>query len=88
MPIIEAQSVGRVVITSKLEPMKSVAGNGALLVDPNNIKEISNAIKLVFKNKNIRNSLIKKGFKNIKRYKKELILSKHLKIYNEILDSL
>ena len=34
MPILEAQSVGRPLITSKIEPMKSVAGDAAIFVNP------------------------------------------------------
>ena len=40
MPIIEGQSVGRVVVTSNLSPMKEIAGNSAILVDPKNIESI------------------------------------------------
>tara|TARA_A100001015_G_scaffold272000_1_gene326156 strand:+ start:4167 stop:5189 length:1023 start_codon:yes stop_codon:yes gene_type:complete len=88
MPIIEAQSIGRPVITSKFEPMKSVAGNGALYVNPNSIKEISNGVKLVLKNKKLRNSIIKKGFINIKKYKPEVILNKHYRVYEDVLNNL
>lgn len=42
MPIIEGQAVGRVVFTSDLEPMKEVAGDAALLVDPYSIEIIRN----------------------------------------------
>ena len=34
MPILEAQTVGRPVITSNLEPMTDVGGKGALYVNP------------------------------------------------------
>lgn len=88
MPILEAQSIGRSVITSKLEPMRSVAGGGALLVNPRNIKEISYAIKRLINNQNLRNSLIRKGFHNVKQYRKEIILKKHLNVYNKALNNL
>ena len=88
MPILEAQSIGRSVITSKLEPMRSVAGGGALLVNPRNVKEISYAIKRLINNQNLRNSLIRKGFHNVKQYRKEIILKKHLNVYNKALNNL
>ena len=88
MPIIEAQSIGRAVITSKIEPMKSVAGNGAIFVNPRKISEISKAVKIIINSYRLRNSLIKKGFDNIKRFKKEVILKKHLKVYNDVINSL
>ena len=85
MPILEAQTVGRVVITSNLEPMKSVGGNGALYVNPYSVKNINNAIKKVVDNKSLRNKLIQNGFKNIKRFNKRKILKKHLDCYYNIL---
>ena len=88
MPILEAQSIGRSVITSKLEPMRSVAGSAALLVNPRKVKEISYALKRLINNQSLRNSLIRKGFSNIKQYKKEIILEKHLKVYNTVLKDL
>tara|TARA_B100000787_G_scaffold3888_1_gene2945 strand:+ start:657 stop:1670 length:1014 start_codon:yes stop_codon:yes gene_type:complete len=86
MPILEAQTVGRVVITSNLEPMISVGGNGALYVNPYNVKNINNVIKKVINNKNLRNKLIQNGFKNIKRFNKREILKKHLNCYYNILN--
>ena len=83
VPILEAQSIGRSVITSKFEPMKSVAGNAAIFVNPKKISEISKAIKKITNNYRLRSSLIKKGFKNIKRFKKEVILKQYLKVYNQ-----
>ena len=88
MPILEAQSIGRPVITSKFEPMKTVAGNAALFVNPKKISEISDSLDRLLKNQNLRNSLVKKGFDNIKRYKKEVILKKHLKVYNKVINDL
>ena len=88
MPILEAQSIGRPIITSKFEPMKTVAGNAALFVNPKKISEISDSLDRLLKNQNLRNSLVKKGFDNIKRYKKEVILKKHLKVYNKVINDL
>ncbi len=88
VPILEAQTVGRPVITSKFEPMKFVAGNGAIFVDPQKISQISTAIKNIINKQKYRNFLIKRGFDNIKRFKREVILKKHLKVYNEIINNL
>ena len=87
MPIIEAQEVGRPVITSNIDPMNYVGGNGALYVDPNNIKSIKSGInKIIFKKK-IRVKLINNGFKNAKRFSKQKALEKHLFCYHNILNN-
>jgi len=85
MPILEAQTVGRVVVTSNLEPMTSVGGNGALYVNPNNVKNMNITVKKVIDNKSLRKKLIQNGFKNTKRFNKEEILKKHLDCYLNIL---
>ena len=88
VPILEAQSVGRPVITSKFQPMRNVAGNAAIFVNPVKISEISKAVKVIINNQKLRKSLIQKGFNNIKRFKKEIILKEHLKVYNKIINNL
>lgn len=85
MPILEAQTVGRPVITSNLQPMTHVGGKGALYVNPNKIEELRNAVKKLIDNESLRNKLVKHGFENIKRFNKEEILKKHLSSYNTIL---
>ncbi|MCZ6619167.1 MAG: glycosyltransferase family 1 protein [Gammaproteobacteria bacterium] len=45
LPITEALSFGKPVITSNISAMPEVAGNAALLVDPYSVDEIANAIR-------------------------------------------
>ena len=68
MPIIEAQMVGLPVITSDVDPMREVAGDGALLCDPLNSNSIRASIEEVIGNPQKREELIQKGFSNCKRY--------------------
>jgi glycosyltransferase involved in cell wall biosynthesis len=84
IPILEANATGRVVITSNISPMKDVAGNAALLVDPYNITEIHEGILNLIKNQELRNSLINNGIENIKKYSIDLISEKYLDLYNKI----
>ena len=58
LPIIEAQAVGRSVITSNVASMPEVAGNGALLVDPFSVEEIRNGILKIINDSELRESLI------------------------------
>ena len=87
MPILEAQTVGRPVITSDLEPMNDVGGNGALYVNPRSTKSIRSGVIKVIRNKFFRDKLINNGFKNIKRFNKNIILKKHLDCYYDILNN-
>ena len=75
MPILEAQAVGRPVITSNLDPMNFVGGNAALYVNPRSVKSIKNGIIKLISNKHLRDKLTKNSFKNIK----DLIKTKYYK---------
>jgi glycosyltransferase involved in cell wall biosynthesis len=81
MPILEAQSTGRVVITSNISSMPEVAGLGAHLVDPMDVTSIRNGIVKLINNSTYRNELIANGYENIKRYNPDLIASMYEDIY-------
>ena len=83
LPIIEAQAAGRPLITSNISPLKDIAGDGAYLVDPNNVKEIRNSIKKVIDDDNLRNKLIERGLKNVQRYSPINVTEKYFNIYKE-----
>ena len=61
VPIIEAFACGTPVITSDVTAMPEVADTAALLVNPNKVDEISNAMQQLFNNKELQETLIKKG---------------------------
>lgn len=67
-PILEGQACGTPVITSNISSMPELAGEAAILIDPYNVDEIANAILKIKENCVLRQSLIRKGFDNIKRF--------------------
>lgn len=84
VPIIEAQAIGRIVITSNLEPMNVVAGDGAVLVDPYDIDSIKESVVKVISNEEFRDEIISKGLENSKKYTVESVSSKYMELYNKI----
>ena len=84
LPVIEAQKAGRPVITSNLSPMKEVAGEGALLVDPYDIQSIRNGITQVLQDAGVRENLILKGFKNVEAYLPEMIAGQFSRQYQKL----
>lgn len=86
MPIIEANAVGRPVITSNICSMPEVAGNAACIVDPFDISSIRTGILKIINEPEYREDLIKKGYKNVERFKAEKIAGDYVKIYQEMLD--
>jgi glycosyltransferase involved in cell wall biosynthesis len=87
MPILEAQAVGRAVISSNLFSMPEVAGDSAVLVDPFNTGEIRTAILKIISDDTFREDRIRKGFENIKRFDPELIANQYFQLYEMIYKS-
>ena len=85
MPILEAQSVGRVVITSNVSAMPEVAGDSAVLVGPLSINDIRAAIERVLADDDYRNTLIEKGLQNIKRFNAATVAQQYAALYEKIL---
>lgn len=86
LPILEAQATGRVVITSDLSPMNEVCGNGALLVDPQNVGAIREKIIEVIQNSELRSAIILNGFENLKRFNSKNIANQYATLYKKILN--
>jgi glycosyltransferase involved in cell wall biosynthesis len=67
-PVLEAQEAGVPVVCSKSSSLPEVAGDGALLVDPLDVKAIAAALKLAMYDDGCRLSLVTMGHGNIKRF--------------------
>jgi glycosyltransferase involved in cell wall biosynthesis len=85
LPIIEAQATGRPVLTSQLEPMISVSGGAACLVDPFNTESIRSGIQKIISDKPYRHELIERGFKNVERFQLKQVALQYRDLYAEII---
>jgi glycosyltransferase involved in cell wall biosynthesis len=86
MPIIEANSVGRVVITSSVSSMPEIAGDSAHFVDPLDVSSIKAGILCVIENTQYRDTLITNGFKNAKRFDAVAIAEAYTALYKTLTD--
>lgn len=68
LPVIEAMSCGTAVITSNTTSLPEIAGNAAILVNPESIDEISAAIQNLYFNQDLRSKLIEKGLTQAQKY--------------------
>ncbi|HZE85853.1 MAG TPA: glycosyltransferase family 1 protein, partial [Puia sp.] len=84
MPILEAQAVGRPVITSNILSMPEVAGDAACLVDPFDVSAIREGILKIIQDGSYRDELIRKGQTNIRRFDPEKIALQYLDLYKKI----
>lgn len=85
LPIIEAQAVGKPVVTSDRSPMKEVAGGGAILVDPDDVETIRNGILTILNDDNERERIVEVGSKNVERFDATAIAREYEELYREVL---
>ncbi len=81
LPIIEANAIGRPVITSNIPPMSEVAGDAACLVDPFDVDSIRAGILKVIQDEEYREQLIQNGLKNVLKFRPEIIASQYVELY-------
>ena len=84
MPIVEAQRIGRAVVTSSISSMPEVAGSGACLVDPFSVVSIQEGILKVIQDDLFRERVIADGFVNARRFDADEIATQYLKIYKTL----
>ncbi|HRJ41062.1 MAG: glycosyltransferase family 4 protein [Caldilineaceae bacterium] len=68
LPVLEAQQMGVAVMTSNNSSLPEVAGDAALLVDPNDTEAIADAMLRLSRDESLRQELIAKGYENVKRF--------------------
>lgn len=68
IPILEAYQCGTCVITSNVTSMPEVAGEGALLVDPFSVDQITEAMNRLLENQELRNTLIDKSKEQLAKF--------------------
>ena len=82
MPIVEAQSAGKPVITTNSEPMSWVAGGAALLLnDPMDVEEYEKCMMALVENEQLREILVAKGFENLKRFSLDEVKRQYMQVY-------
>ena len=85
MPIVEANAIGRPVITSNTTSMPEIARDAALLVDPYDITAIREGFINLIENSKLREILIKNGFQNHRRFQPNLLSQQYAELYLNIL---
>jgi len=84
IPLLEAFNCGVPVVGSSMSSIPEIAGNGAILCDPENPAEIAEAIASALNNERKRFELIRNGLERAKAFSWEQSARQLLKIYQEI----
>lgn len=85
LPITEAFAAGTPVITSNCTSMPEIAGNGAILVDPNSISEITTAMVEIIDQSYLRDKLIAAGKERVPRFDWAKVAFETNKVYRSLL---
>ena len=83
LPILEAMACGCPVICSNTASMPEVAGDAAILINPVKKDELAHAIETIVHNTEIRNSFVKKGFKQAAGFTWNNTAKKTLDVFKE-----
>src|SRR5688572_24832809 len=86
LPIIEAQALRKPVITSDRSPMKEVAGDAAILVDPDDVESIRKGIVTLINDEAVRRRIVQDGAENAKRFEAAAITKVYVAYYRAILE--
>ncbi len=84
LPPLEAMACGCPVITSNTSSLPEVIGDAGIMVDPNDIDGLSNAMYEVLINDGLRQDMIKKGLKRAKLFSWVRTAKETYDIYKEI----
>lgn len=84
VPILEANSIGRPVVTSDITSMPEVAGTGAALVNPYDVNSIRASLVKIRDDEAYREGLILSGRENLRRFSPEVIAQKYLDLYTSV----
>jgi len=84
MIVIEANAVGRPIITSNVCSIPEVANDAALLVNPADYKMVRKGILEILDDETLKNRLVTNGFENIKRFQETEIVSQYADLYKQI----
>lgn len=81
LPIVEAMACGVPVITSSVSSMPEVGGDAPEYVNPESVIDIENKLKLVWNDQKKRESMIKEGFLQAKKFTWEKSTEKTVEVY-------
>ncbi|MEM1220860.1 MAG: glycosyltransferase, partial [Bacteroidota bacterium] len=85
LPILEAQAVGRPVITSNRSSMPEVAGLGACLVNPSQVEDIRSAVERITQDAIYCKQLVESGYQNVQTYSAQKVAQSYVNVYQELL---
>lgn len=83
LPGLEAMAVGLPVVSSQASCLPEIYEKAAIYFDPLDIRDMTEKVKKVMENEELRQGLIKKGFVQVKKYSWQKMAKEILEVYDE-----
>ena len=84
LPVLEAMQCCTPVILSRCSSLPEVAGDAGVYFDPYDIEAIQGQIYKVLKDQTLRDSLVKQGFEQVKKFTWDRAAAETLQVFREI----
>jgi glycosyltransferase involved in cell wall biosynthesis len=85
LPVLEGMAMGVPTVVSDLEPMRTVAGDGGMLVDPRDTEAMADAIVAVATDDELNDELRERGRERAAEFRWPLTARKTLQVYKKLL---
>lgn len=86
LPVLEAQACGCPVVCSNASSLPEVAGDGALMVPPEDVGALADAMARVEADADLRAHLVERGFANLRRFSWEACARIILRVMERLLE--
>lgn len=84
IPMLEAMACGTPIVTSNTSAMPEVAGQGAILINPENPQEIADALLKLENDVIFYQEQVVYGLERVKQFSWKNTVEEYVKIYNKI----
>jgi glycosyltransferase involved in cell wall biosynthesis len=84
LPPLEAMACGTPVVTSHVSALPEVVGDAACIVNPENVFDIARGIRELLLDRELRGTLIRRGFEQLKLFSWEKSAAQVLETYQEV----
>jgi glycosyltransferase involved in cell wall biosynthesis len=84
IPLTEAMACGTPILTSNVNGLKEIAGDAALLMDPDDTESIANGIRQILFDSNLRELLSHKGLERSRLFTWDLCAQKTLELLERV----
>ena len=84
LPVVEAMACGIPVLTSNTTSLPEVAGDAAILVNPESVDEIKTGIEKLISDQALRANLIAKGLERAKRFSWDGVAARVQAVLDEV----